>query len=237
MDPIIIIAVLVVLLTAFSVVFGNMYYSRTYLPQKRRESLEKVLRHTAELNVAKDKNEKRLSVAEVLDRNSTQNHLTGIQKWMNKPLYEGPFADELTEDEWNHVHDFYPRAIEEAASERMRRSSHLRRLEGSEHKMLELSRAYKQAAEEVAQGRDPHSEEWAMLDSEAHGASGASNASSKNATGSTGDTGTEQPRRIESPRDYTVAYLQERALDDVQQQLQKWFGGGSAQSDEHKDRQ
>lgn len=221
MDYSIIYAIVFMLIVVAAVVFGNMYYSRTYLPRQRIQALEASMTKAAEINARKERSEM-LSISDVLDRNSPENSISGLQRLLKHPFHEGPFADELSDEEWDHVHQFYPKAIEEAVSHVVKTNANMRQIQGSEERMTKLTQSYKKAADDIAAGTDPYAQQWEELESDPAVGDGTDSSGSNGNTPGAQQRADDAPRQLESPREYANLWFKdkEKHIDETKRYIE-----------------
>lgn len=169
--------ILIVLAVALAVVGWHFYDKHVGKPRSRRKALESSLDTLAEHNVdiAHHGTSKRIeqakhlkstdqpiSVIDVLNRDSQLNQSGDWKKLtFHEGFHQGPFADELTDQEWQFVHQRYTQLVEEKTSHRVTVETHQKLLKENESRVEKLTKAYVEQARAIAeQGSDHDSDAW-----------------------------------------------------------------------------
>lgn len=170
-------AILIVLAVCFAGFGWHFYDVRIGKPKSRRKALETSLNTLAEHNVdiaysgssrrieqAKHlkSTEKPISVIDLLNRDSKLNQGGDWKKLtFHEGFHQGPFADELTDDEWQFVHQRYTQLVEEKTSHRVKVETHHRLLKDSEVRVDKLTKAYVEQAKAISEQSENHdSKSW-----------------------------------------------------------------------------
>lgn len=169
--------ILIVLAVALLVTGWHFYDKHVHKPRSRLRALESSLDTLAEHNVdisytgtskrieqAKHikSTDRTISVIDVLNRDSQLNQGGDWKKLtFHEGFHQGPFADELTDQEWQFVHQRYAQLVEEKTSHRVTVETHQRLLKENEDRVSKLTKAYVEQAKAIAeQGPDHDSSRW-----------------------------------------------------------------------------
>lgn len=169
--------ILISLAVLLAVTGWHFYEVRVGKPKSRRKALESSLDTLAEHNVdiaysgtskrieqAKHlkSTDKPMSVVDLLNRDSKLNQGGDWKKLtFHEGFHQGPFADELTDDEWQFVHQRYTQLVEEKTAHRVKVETHHRLLKDSEARVDKLTKAYVKEAKAISeQSRNHDSNTW-----------------------------------------------------------------------------
>src|SRR5699024_3888268 len=76
-------------------------------------------------------------------------------------FHQGPFAEELTDQEWQFVHQRYAQLVEEKTAHRVKVETHQRMLQESEERVAKLTKAYVDETKAIAEQTGNHdSSRW-----------------------------------------------------------------------------
>lgn len=171
------VTILIVLAVTLIAIGWPLYESRVGKPNRRRKALEVSLETLADHNVeiAYRGSSKRItqakhlknphdpiSVIDLLNRDSELNQGGDWKKLtFHEGFHQGPFADELTDQEWQFVHQRYTQLVEEKTSNRITVETHQKLLKENEHRLEKLTSTYVEQARAIAeQGSDHDSNTW-----------------------------------------------------------------------------
>lgn len=171
------ITVLIVLAIALIAIGWPLYEARVGKPNRRRKALEDSLKSLADHNVeiAYQGSSKRIaqakhlkspnapiSVIDLLNRDSELNQGGDWKKLtFHEGFHQGPFADELTDQEWQFVHQRYTELVEEKTSNRITVETHQNLLKENEHRLDKLTSTYVEQARAIAErGSDHKRDSW-----------------------------------------------------------------------------
>lgn len=171
------IIVLIVLAAALAAAVGHFYTVHVGKPRGRRRALEASLEALAEHNVevahigssTRIEQTKHLrsrstpiSVIDLLNRSSKLNQDGDWKKLaFHEGFHQGPYADELTDDEWQFVHQRYAQLVEQKTAHRIRVETHQRLLKENEDRVDKLTRTYVEQARAIAEQTGDHdSSRW-----------------------------------------------------------------------------
>ena len=170
-------ALLIVLTVALAMVGWHFYDVHIGKPRGRRKALEASLDTLADHNVevayigssSRIEQTKHLksrsssiSVIDLLNRSSKLNQDGDWKKLtFHEGFHPGPYADELTDDEWQFVHQRYTQLVEQKTSHRVKIETHQRLLKESEARVDKLTRTYVEQARAIAEQTGDHdSNRW-----------------------------------------------------------------------------
>lgn len=168
---------LIVLAVALSLVGWHFYDVRIAKPRGRRKALEASLDALAGHNVEvahlgtsnrieQTKHLKStsspISVIDLLNRDAKLNQDGDWKKLtFHNGFHQGPYADELTDDEWQFVHQRYTQLVEQKTSHRVRIETHQRLLKQNEARVDKLTKNYVEQAKAIAEQTGDHdSNRW-----------------------------------------------------------------------------
>lgn len=169
---------IIVMVIALVLSGWHFYDARVGKPRSRRKALENSLATLADHNVdieyvgtskrieqakfLKNGHRAPISVLDLLNRDSALNESGDWKKLkFHEGFHQGPFDDELSDDEWQFVHRRYAELVEEKTSHRVAVETHQRFLKESEERINRLSRSYVEQAREIAQHAAEHdSDRW-----------------------------------------------------------------------------
>lgn len=169
--------ILILLAVALALIAWHFYDVRVGKPRSRLKALEQSLATLADHNVdiahrgssrrieqakhLKSK-QKQISVVDLLDRDSKLNQGGDWKKLtFHEGFHQGPFADELTDDEWQFVHRRYAQLVEEKTAHRVKVGTHQRVLKESETRLDKLTAAYAEQVRAIAEEPTKHdSSRW-----------------------------------------------------------------------------
>lgn len=171
------IALLIVLAVALTGAGWYIYDARVAKPRGRLKALETSLNALADHNVdvattgtsyrieqAKHLKlrEQSVSILDVLNRDSKLNQDGDWKKLtFHEGFHQGPYADELTDEEWQFVHQRYTELVEQKTSHRVRVETHQRLLKENEARVDKLTKTYVEQARAIAeQTGEPDSDRW-----------------------------------------------------------------------------
>ncbi|MGO1192832.1 MAG: hypothetical protein ACTMHH_03070 [Nesterenkonia sp.] len=168
---------LIVLAVALAMIGWYFYDLHIGRPRDRRKKLETSLDALAAHNVevahigssSRIEQTKHLksrdspiSVIDLLNRDSKLNQDGDWKKLtFHEGFHQGPYADELTDDEWQFVHQRYAQLVEQKTSHRVRVETHQRLLKESENRVDKLTKTYVEQAKAIAEQTGDHdSNRW-----------------------------------------------------------------------------
>lgn len=171
------ITVLIVLAIALVAIGWPLYEARVGKPNRRRKALEDSLKTLADHNVeiAYQGSSRRIaqakhlrspndpiSVIDLLNRDSELNQGGDWKKLtFHEGFHQGPFADELTDQEWQFVHQRYTELVKEKTSNRITVETHQKLLKENEERLEKLTSTYVEQARAIAErGSDHNRSAW-----------------------------------------------------------------------------
>lgn len=171
------IPLLIVLAVALASAGWYVYDARVGKPRGRLKALETSLNTLADHNVdiaatgtsyrieqAKHLKirDQSVSVLDLLNRDSRLNQAGDWKRLtFHEGFHQGPYADELTDDEWRFVHQRYAELVEQKTSHRVRVETHQKLLKENEARVDKLTKTYVEQARAIAeQGGDHDSNRW-----------------------------------------------------------------------------
>lgn len=171
------ITILIVLAIALIAIGWPLYETRVGKPNRRRRALEESLKTLADHNVeiAYQGSSRRItqakhlksphapiSVIDLLNRDSELNQGGDWKKLtFHEGFHQGPFADELTDQEWQFVHQRYTELVEEKTSNWITVETHQKLLKENEHRLEKLTSTYVEQARAIAErGSDHNRSTW-----------------------------------------------------------------------------